>query len=201
MSDRPDQPPTDVAYDNIDQPTNHDPGDSATDQPTTDPQPIPMDDAAAALGITVNAVRQRLKRGTLRGHKTPAGWVVFLPTDQSTSSGHDQPATDRPQAHGRPPTNRPTDQVGIAPLADLIADLTRENRELAAAAALWQERSRYLSERLQALEAGPIAAPAATTTNQPAATTHDTGAQEAQIVPKPTPATSRSWWKRLFGVG
>src|SRR5215207_9065020 len=58
-----DQKPTD--HGRVDQPP--------TDQPTTS-APVPIEEAAAALGITVNAVRQRLKRGTLTGIKTDAGW-------------------------------------------------------------------------------------------------------------------------------
>jgi len=51
----------------------------------------------------------------------------------------------------------PDAAVDMAPLAELIGRLTRDNQELAAAAALWQERARFLGEQLQALEAGPIA--------------------------------------------
>jgi hypothetical protein len=42
------------------------------------------------------------------------------------------------------------------PFAELIGRLTRANQELAAAAALWQERARFLGERLQSLEVGTI---------------------------------------------
>jgi hypothetical protein len=45
----------------------------------------------------------------------------------------------------------------IAPLAELVGRLSREHQELAASAALWQERARFLGEQLRALEAGPIA--------------------------------------------
>ena len=72
-TDRPDQPPDQ-------QPTDQRP--TATDQ---EPAPVTIDEAAAVLGITANAVRQRLKRGTLAGEKTLRGWVVWLPTDQPTT--------------------------------------------------------------------------------------------------------------------
>jgi hypothetical protein len=112
--------------------------------------------AADRLGITLNAVRQRLKRGTLAGHKTPAGWVVVLPTDHPTIPDHGRSSTDRPPAGSRPATDRPRDQLDVAPLADLIADLTRENRRLAETAATLAERNRVLTERLLALESGPL---------------------------------------------
>ncbi len=55
MSDQPDQPADQESTDL--RPT-------ATDQA---PEPVTIDDAATVLGITSNAVRQRLKRGTLTG--------------------------------------------------------------------------------------------------------------------------------------
>jgi hypothetical protein len=56
------------------------------------------------------------------------------------------------------------------PLVELIGQLTRQNTELAATAAMWQERARHLETQLAAL---------------PATT-------------EPTP--HRPWWKRLFGL-
>ena len=107
-----DQPPDQVT-DHADQ--------EPTDQPTT-PAPVPIEEAAAALGITVNAVRQRLKRGTLTGIKTDAGWLVdILPTDHRPTT--DQQPTDRPTTtiNQRPTT------VDLTPLTELI---DRQGREL-----------------------------------------------------------------------
>lgn len=65
----------------------------------------------------------------------------------------------------------------LQPLADVIADLTQENRELAAAAAMWQERARTLEGRVLALTAGDtapdtsVAAPDARHATQPARVT------------------------------
>jgi len=148
-----DQPPPVVARD-IDRPLDHE---SATDQRPTDLPAFSIEEAAAQLGITVNAVRQRLKRATLHGEKTPAGWVVFLSTDHATSTDRGRHATDQPATRSRPAAGQPPDQSTIAPLAELIATLSRENQELAAAAALWQERARFLGEQLRAIEPGPIA--------------------------------------------
>lgn len=132
-----------------DRPTDHNPG---TDQPPTNPAAmVPIKEAAARLGISVNAVRQRIKRRTLLGVRTGAGWMVA--TDPATTAAGCQPDTDQPPTDHRP---QPTDQADIAPLVGLVADLTRENRELAAAAAVWQERARTLEVRLQALDAGTI---------------------------------------------
>ena len=110
MADRPPTDPTDPSAVAADRPTGHgEPG-----------RPVSLEEAADRLGITANAVRQRLKRGTLAGHKTPAGWVVVLPTDhaigagdpgQREHSGQDAPATGSGDEHGaeRPaPAFRPS---------------------------------------------------------------------------------------------
>ncbi len=110
-------------------------------------------EVARALGISERAVRKRITAGTLEAHKEGNAWVVLLPATMEAV-----PAA--PAAPGAVPIAAPeggTAAVDVAPLAELIDRLTRDNRELAAAAALWQERARFLGERLQALEAGPIA--------------------------------------------
>ena len=75
--------------------------------------------------------------------------------------------------------------AAIAPLADLIANLTRENRELAETATLWQERARYLGEQLRALEAGPITE------------TDEEAPQDANMAPvrddPPAPVSTHCW--------
>jgi hypothetical protein len=125
-----DQPPSVIDHDN--------------DRPT-DRTRLSLNDAAEQLGISINTVCQRIKRGTLRGEKTWTGWVVFFLADQATTYDTGRRPTDQPSATTRPATNRPRDQAAIAPLPDLIADLSRQNQELAAAA---QERARFLLERL-----------------------------------------------------
>ncbi|MDP9357723.1 MAG: sigma-70 region 4 domain-containing protein [Chloroflexota bacterium] len=191
-----------------DQPTNQRPTDHSgqSDRPagnhrpiTTDPAPVPIEEAAARLGITVNAVRQRIKRGTVEGYKTPAGWVVVV--EQPTT---DQGPTDRPTRSAdhttRPTSQRPTttDQAGnvdLAPLAAVIADLTRENRQLAEAAAIWQVRAVQAEERLKQLTAGddtPADAPSAAQEPQ-----H--GAHPVETAPDASPSWWASWWRRLTG--
>ena len=136
-----DQPPTDHNSPTDQPPTNHIGG---TDM-------LPIAEAAITLGITVNALRQRIKRGTVQSIKTQAGWLV---------------ATDhRPTTTDHRPTT--TDQAGLAPLAAMVADLARENRDLAAAAAVWQERALVLEGRLLALSAGDSSGVSPRTRSEP----------------------------------
>ncbi len=54
------------------QPSRQRPESVQTPVPTT----VPIAEAAARLGITVDAVRKRIQRGKLTGHKTDSGWTV-----------------------------------------------------------------------------------------------------------------------------
>jgi hypothetical protein len=149
-----DQPPDHGNHVTDHEPTSGDGRDQPpTDQVTT-PALLTLEEAAAQLGITVNAVRQRIKRGTLLGVKTDAGWLV--------DADH-RPATDRPPTRAtNQPTNHtaiPTDQQPTIDLAPLTALIERQGKELAdlrEAAAVWQIRARQAEERLQAITAGEI---------------------------------------------
>jgi len=141
-----------------DQPTDHpndqmvDADQPATDQPTT-PALVSLENAADTLGITVNAVRQRIKRGTLTGIKTEAGWLVdMVVTDQE--SGTDRPTT-RPTNHTSSATDhRPT--IDLAPLVSHIATLEEQVQRLTEASTIWQVRARQAEEQLKQLTAGNV---------------------------------------------
>ncbi len=156
-----------------DHPTDHT---LASDQPPTDhaggTDMLPIAEAALRRGVTVNALRQRIKRGTVHAVKTDAGWLV--------ATDHRPPAPGHSTDH-RPTTtdHRPTtiEPAGLAPLAAMVADLARENRDLAAAAAVWQERARVLEDRLLALSAGdPSGEPSRTRSDAPGGTIGGNGA-------------------------
>lgn len=63
------------------------------DEQTTTSRRFTVQEAAEALGVTVEAIRGRIKRGTLTSTKGEDGAVfVQLPNgDQSTGQTHDQP--------------------------------------------------------------------------------------------------------------
>ncbi len=118
--------------------------------------------AADRLGLTPDAVRGRLHRGTLYGQKVGAEWRVFLP-DEEAPTGHRQATQQPPTVDQQDATagrqaatveRQATDSPGDGPLVALVADLARRNEELAAAAAMWQARAAHLEDRLLALGAG-----------------------------------------------
>ena len=180
--------------DQLADPTNHVAGDQPTtndgrDQPAADqattPALLTLEEAAAELGITVNAIRQRIKRGTLLGVKTDTGWLV--------DPDH-RPATERPptRATGQPTnhTTTSTDQqptIDLAPLAEVIRDQNRRLEELAAAAAMWQTRAAHLENELKQLPAGETAS---TGTRQEVAGSPQTSGSVLQVL--------RTWLRRLL---
>lgn len=86
-------------------------------------------DAAARMNTTPDAVRQRIKRGTLRGVKGNDGRMrVFVPADQLRPDAvQTRPTTDRlvVQLDDRP-NDRPPDQT------ELVAELRRQIERLEA---------------------------------------------------------------------
>lgn len=136
-----------------------------TDRPPAGHEPLTPEDAARRLGISVNAVHQRRKRGTLHGRRVAGKWVVYVPPVGATDQ---RPTSARSVATSE---NRPTDRAdsvaGVGELVALVDRLVRENVALASTAATLAERNRVLGERLAVLEAGTVAQDAATTPETP----------------------------------
>ena len=105
-------------------------------------------EAARLLGVSTDAVRARLRRGSLQGHKVEGEWRVIM--DPLLSKGQDATVAqqDTQQSGDRIPT------VDLTPLTDLIERQARELADARAAATLWQERARLLGDRLLAIEPG-----------------------------------------------
>jgi DNA-binding Lrp family transcriptional regulator len=148
---------------------------------------IPVHDAAHLLGISENAVRARLRRGTLVGVKRDASWYVLLrDTDVPTvppSTTSDVPGDTPRDAPSRVPSHTAVHEQLIEELrADkrfLQEQLDRALRQL--------EAERQRADVLTALGAG---------------TTSDT----AQEAPESPPANERgtsgvlAWWRRLWSA-
>ncbi len=148
----------------------------ATDQAATHT----IVDAARLLGVSENAVRKRIRRGTLPAHKEGDRWLVAIPGQV----GDHPPATDLASGQVAAATGQATDlAAAITPLAALIERLTAENRELAEAATIWQVRAHHLEEQMKQLTAGQDAPVAA---REPQ--------HEAQPV-EPAADTSVPWWR------
>src|SRR5215213_3071404 len=159
------------------------PSQPSTDQSTD--RRVTVVEAAAILSITPDAVRSRLRRGTLRKDRGPDGEVlVVLDVDASA-------------------TDRPTDQPTVA----LVEALEEQITYLREQAALWQEEARRKDhllaaalERIPALEEAPSKAP-----EPPRTASEEPYSTHGRPMPE-TPASDEehkrkvSWWRAFFGL-
>jgi hypothetical protein len=159
----------------------------ANDRPTD--RRVTVAEAAVLLGLSEDAIRSRLKRGTLRKEKARDGTVlVVLGTDG---------ATDRPIAQGDRPlstdqaTGQPTDQGDLLEVLreqleymrehlNQERDANRENRRIIAG----------LVQRVPELEAAPEPR------ESPQTASEHQGSGTAP--PEDGGAEKRSWWRRVF---
>lgn len=165
----------------------------AANQSTTGPQPdargearVTVREAARLLGLTVEAVRGRIKRGTLEVERTDEGLFVWLDREISAED-----ANQPPTGHDQPPTGpQPDDRAELVEsLLDQVAymrrqlaeerEANRENRRLLAAAL----------ERIPAIEAPePRDAP-------------ENGAEPRPGTEQPASDTGQPrdrWWRRWW---
>jgi hypothetical protein len=160
-------------------------------------QRVSVQEAADILGVTVEAVRGRIKRGKLEAEREEDGSVyVFLEGEPRT--GGDQSTTSDNQSATRqqPDTDRLADQSEL--VKSLLDQVSYMREQLAAEREANRENRRLLAaalERIPALESSetpgapePVSETSASTEETP----EDTG--DVQAHPE-----HRSWWKRFFG--
>lgn len=76
-------------------------------------------EAAAALGVSTDAIRKRLARGTIEGEKVDGQWQVFVPVDAPDT---DAPVSDTRRASDQD-TSGQTSEIRTADLQATIEDL------------------------------------------------------------------------------
>jgi hypothetical protein len=91
---------------------------------------VPIQEAAQRLGITVEAVRKRARRGSLIAHKADGLWYIILPDELADMP---EPGRDTGRATGRDghdaPKARP-DGPGDTITLDLVESLREELKAL-----------------------------------------------------------------------
>ena len=169
-------------------PTSDPTSDRATD-PTTDPITVTVADAAKLLGLSTEAVRMRVKRGTLAS--TRVAGTVYVLLSQPNAGPNAQPNGG--------PNDRPNDQTALVrSLEDQVAYL---RRQLATRDEELRRKDHLLAaalERIPELLPGPDAEPREAP---------QTAAEEADgVVNTPSTGTApqeaaqlRPWWRRWFG--
>jgi hypothetical protein len=121
---------------------------------------LTLGEAAPRLGISVDALRRRLKRGQLTGRQivTRYGptWQVLLPNpgDPPTVTPTVAPALN--DAPTLAPTVADGEGAGLADLVQLLRELREENRTLAGQLGYVQAQLEQSRERVRALEAPKV---------------------------------------------
>ncbi len=153
---------------------------------------VPMREAADRLGISVAAVRQRIRRGTLESFKGEDGrWYVRIPIVPNAVPD------------GVPDGVSPADDLTSALLdtlrsenAFLRGEMEVRNRELA-------DRTREVQELHVMLQTAQRLIPANVPTTSDAARADEQGSprQHTPVAPGGVQREIRpSWWRRLFGM-
>jgi hypothetical protein len=154
-------------------------GEDRTGQPGPTNQRVTVPEAAELLGITAEAVRMRIKRGTLRSERQAGRVFVLLgqvqPTEQPTDRP-DEPNALISQMQGRIDS--------LERQLEEAAERDRENRRIIVA----------LTSRIPAIEAPQEARESPQTVGD--------GPERAE--PRPATVESqepvrRPWWRRMFG--
>ncbi len=170
-------------------------GDSTNDQSPTNRR-VTVPEAARILGISPEAVRARLSRGTIPKEKAPDGAVyVILKTDKSADQT--QPnggrTTDETRSHG----DRTSDELGTVDVLQDQIDYLREQLDQERQART-EERRRHDTLMAQLMQRIPeIEAPQET---RPAPDKPAEGQGGGGDVPNESETPSqRPWWRRWLG--
>ncbi len=171
----------------------------ANGQPTTDQatdRRVTVAEAALLLGLSEDAVRSRLKRGTLRRETGPDGTVlVVLGPDGSP----DRPSTDRNHPTTGQSTDQPAQAMMQAHLDSLQDQVIHLRRQLEEAHEANRENRRIIAglvQRVPELEAPPEPRDASETASDLKPGVHH---PQGDDVGPETGASRRSgWWRRIF---
>jgi hypothetical protein len=190
----------------------------STDQPQTDPTNAPrvtVPEASVILGITSDAVRARLRRGTLQKEQDEDG-TVYVRLNGSAFT--DRP--DRPDGRttSRPTDPRPSDEASggkgeavlVEALQDQIASLKGEVEDWKNVVTTRDEELRRKDHLLAALvqrvpELGAAPETSSDKPGQPEAASE--GADRGYVPPEASSASEgrrepreQSWWRRWLGL-
>jgi hypothetical protein len=152
---------------------------------------VTVQEAADALGISVEAVRARMKRGTLRKEKAADGTVyVWLDADQ-TPPNFDRPRQDDPRTGDQIADRAQPDAALLEALRDQIEMLRTELEDRKEEARRKDAIIMSLSQRIPELEAPSEPREASETAAE--------DASKGDVPPEPQePARRRSWLYRFF---
>ena len=148
--------------------------------PNADQVGMSISEAARRLGVSRDAMRQRIRRGTVRSAKVDGAWIVYLdgPGMVTGDGGRSDGAGTQPRTEG-------TDADQDATRTELIDQLRGEVawlRQRLEEAETERAEMRWLLAHAQQTQAARALPPPA-------------------YAPTPTPVPRPPWWRRLFRAG
>ena len=155
-------------------------GEDRTGQPGPTNQRVTVPEAAELLGITAEAVRMRIKRGTLRSERQAGRVFVLL--------GQSQPAEQ--------PSDRPDEPNAL--ISQMQGRIDSLERQLEEAAERDRENRRIivaLTSRIPAIEASSETPEAAEATEEQ----QGRGEAHSDAPSAQEGAQQRPWWRRILG--
>jgi chromosome segregation ATPase len=157
------------------------------DRPQTSRQRVTVAQAAEILGVTVEAVRGRIKRGTLDHERTDKSVFVLLETDQP----YDRPRPDIDQTADR----LQSDSSALISAKDETIATLRD--QLEAERQAHAEARRLLMAALERIPA--IEAPSDDRESSETVDDQQGGDQPHSDAPGAQEGVQRPWWRRLLG--
>jgi hypothetical protein len=156
------------------------------DQPAHAPSPaqhtgIPLSEAALRLGIAVEAVRKRIRRGSLDAVKVDGRWHVLLPDGPDNPT----PGLDTIRGSDAVQVQRATsvEEATVLEMLRWLRDLQEENRSLAGQLGFAQAQLQQAQDALRMLAPGAVGVSA-------------NSAQATDDASRQHPSPPRRWWKR-----
>ncbi len=168
-------------------------------QDTDQSQPVTrltVSEAAAVLGISVEAVRGRIKRGTIEHEREGARVYVLVGGNQSATGrdqGGDQSSNqERLVGDQAPLVENLLDQVAY--LREQLAEEREARRRADTIIAQLSQANAALAARVPQLEA-----PDASREPQNEPESAEPRSDRGSVPQEPEKATERPWWRRLIG--
>ena len=162
-------------------------GEDRTGQPNPTDQRVTVPEAAEALGITVEAVRMRIKRGTLRSERQAGRVFVLLGPDRPTEH-----TTERTE-----PTEDRTAEL-IATLQEQLAEEREARRRADTIIAQLARANEEQARTIRELEA-PSEPP-----SEERESPQTVDEEQERVAPRLATGgdqepVQRPWWRRVFG--
>ena len=165
----------------------------------TSSQRVSVDRAARVLGLSVDAIRKRVQRGTIPYEKDPAGRVTIILDTVETLQDDGETLQDKVQDAPGPGADRLLEAKDET-IEELRGRVRRLEQDLDARTEELRRRDHLLAaalERIPAIESPETSGGPQNAGETPEGTTESpadvAGSQEA--------TERRSWWRRWFGGG